>query len=156
MHIKASRGLVNSRWATIAIVLAALVVCPGCPPPSEAQSSGNKEIRVILDFALKYKSDTKEWATAADELIAWIKKLNPKELEFRKITNIEEAFVSPRDNEQYVIPEQTGGRTAEKYLILVIEATGKDGKKMVALENDMVREMSSGEIEHIFEAHAEE
>jgi hypothetical protein len=73
----------------------------------------------------------------ADELKAFAKKLDPKELSARGIDDVEKAFISPRDNQPYKLIPPQGAKPVAKGgpplpMVIIYEQTGVNGKRMVA------------------------
>jgi hypothetical protein len=85
----------------------------------------------------KYKQKRGKPPESTDELREWVKKLPKSEIETLGIEDLDRAFVSPRDQQPYVIvPAKKagrGGRGGPARGVIAHEQTGVDGKRLVLM-----------------------
>ncbi len=79
----------------------------------------------------------------------WVKKLPEEKLKQWVITDTEAIFVSPRDNEPYVIEYGTPKGGAMSHRLVVYEKTGVDGKRYGAYEDGTVMELDEAEFQKL-------
>jgi hypothetical protein len=100
-------------------------------PPEE------KHILKIASLYIDFRSKNGRPPKDADELKGFAKKMDPKDLAARGIDDVDKAFVSPRDNQPYKVikPDavKPAGKGAPPFpMVVIYEATGVGGKRMVA------------------------
>jgi hypothetical protein len=122
------------------LLVLAMVVClfGGCQrgPAKTDLSSDEKHILKIASLYTDFRGAHQGRVPRdARELKDWAKGLKKDQLDARGINDLDSAFISPRDNQPYVLvkPEAarpgSGGRPA---MLWVYEQTGIDGKRMAA------------------------
>lgn len=100
---------------------------PKNPAGAEIQTS---RLRAIATFYKQYENSHRRQSPENEaEFKAYLKTLPPQQLDAWKISDIDQAFISERDNEPYVIQY---GKQAASGRLIGSERNGKDGKRMVA------------------------
>ena len=100
------------------------------PPLAEAR------IRNLASICSQFGASQRRVPASMEELKAWAKKLNKAQLANLGIDNVAEAFVSPRDQQPYVLVR--GGST----MMLAYEKTGEGGKHYVVTNTGSVYELA--------------
>lgn len=104
--------------------------CGGSPKNPAGAEIQTSRLRAIAAFYKQYQDSHRRQAPESEaEFRAYLKALPPTQLKAWKISDVDQAFISERDNEPYVI--QYGKQAASSRLI-GSERNGKDGKRMVA------------------------
>lgn len=125
---------------TRGLLALAFAVClfGGCAqgPGKEDLSNEEKHILKITSLCIDFKGAHAGVSPRdVQELKEWAKGLKKEQLASHGIENLDDAFISPRDHQPYVLvkPEQArpgpGGRPA---MLWVYEKTGVNGKRMCA------------------------
>jgi hypothetical protein len=90
------------------------------------------------------------------ELRSWAKGLKKEKLATRGIEDIDTAFISPRDNQLYVLVDPKAGRAGpggRPPMLLVYEKTGVDGKRMGANGMGYAFEMDEERLKQLLSGH---
>jgi hypothetical protein len=102
--------------------------CGGPRNPSGAAAQSSR-LRALAAFYKQYQDSHRRRPPENEaEFKAYLKTLSPEQLDAWKISDIDQAFISERDNEPYVI---LYGKQAAKARLIGSEKSGKDGKRMV-------------------------
>ena len=118
-------------WGQAVLGLVALLpFVNGCGPsvPYREQPSAEGRIQKLAGLCSKYALKTGKKPTSIDDLKSWAKRLSKAELDQLGIPDPETAFVSPRDNQPYVLVKSAGSTPAD---ILAYEQVGEGGKHYV-------------------------
>jgi hypothetical protein len=128
----------------------ALAPLAGCSKDSGGEESNpgspeNQHIMQIANLVGAYKSAHKGQVPSSTEALkTWVQGLPKAELEKKKITNLDDMLVSPRDNEPYQIaPAPKGMRAMGPPRVVVYEKTGVRGKHKVASGMGTVDELDT-------------
>jgi hypothetical protein len=139
--------MTHSQLITLAkrlLVFAAACVVGGCGsggPVGEDRKPDEKHITRIASLYTDFKSTHKGRPPRdTEELKNWVKGLKKEQLAARNITDLDTVFVSPRDNQPYVIAKPPpppkrmgpGGGPPAMGAVIVYEKTGVNGKHMAA------------------------
>jgi hypothetical protein len=125
---------------TFAVVaICALVV--GCGPPTSApQPDAKVRLTQVLRLYTAYYEKYRKGPPNEQALREFGQKLTPAEREANLLMDdLENIFTSPRDNQKFEIRYNTRIDPGQSRAV-VWEATGKDGKRFVALTNGYVEE----------------
>jgi hypothetical protein len=117
----------------------------GCGPtvPYREQPSAEARIQKLASLSSAYAVQQKKKPASIDELKAWAKKLDKTELARLGIEDPESAFVSPRDNEPYVLVKSAGSGPGD---VLAYEKTGAGGKHYVVTPMGSAFELDKAEL----------
>jgi hypothetical protein len=123
------RRKVFSGQAVIGLV-ALTFLANGCRQgvPDREQPSAEARIQKLAGLSSSYAAKQRKKPASIDELKAWAKKLDKTELAQMRIEDPESAFVSPRDNQPYVLVKSAGSGPGD---VLAYEKTGAGGKHYV-------------------------
>jgi hypothetical protein len=129
----------------IALLVPLLLAVTGCSrvkvEPREALL-GEAETQRVLGLYTHYRSTTGgKPPPNADALKAWVKKLKKEELSQRGITDVDQAFISPRDQQPYVIVPPSGSLG-----VVVFERKGVDGKRYVGTQQGSTLEIDESRL----------
>src|SRR5262245_60666449 len=129
-------------------VLGLAVLLPllnGCGPsvPYREQPSAEARVQKLAALCSAYAVQNKRKPTSIDELKGWAKKLDKNEQVRLGIDDPESAFISPRDNEAYVIVKAAGSGPGD---VLAYEKTGAGGKQLVVTAKDSYFVLDSTEL----------
>src|SRR5690349_2034123 len=82
----------------------------GCGPnlPDRVQPSAEARIAKLASLCSKYATKQRKKPASIDELKSWAKQLSKTELDQLGIEDPDTAFVSPRDNQPYVLVKTPG------------------------------------------------
>jgi hypothetical protein len=124
--------LAAGKW--VVLLFAAAVVC-GCHRQGKTDlEPAEKRIIRVVSLYRDFKGAHNGHAPAStEELKSWTRSLKPDQLQAHGIDNVDDAFVSPRDNQPYVLvktPPPTG-RGGPPAMVVVHEKVGVNGKRMV-------------------------
>lgn len=135
---------VSAKRLIVAVLLGSLAVgCGGGPPPANMPID-KQHIMALGMLWSDYKRVNKKEPASPDELKSWAKKLKPDELSKLGITDLEKAFISPRDNEPYKF--RSPGKDNPMGLGTVLyEAKGVNGKRLTASNMGNASEMTDEE-----------
>src|SRR5262249_30874784 len=117
----------------LALAVAVLAGCQRGPTKTDLSTEEKHILRIASLYSEFRSAHQGRSPRDAKELKEWAKTLPKDALTSRGIENLDDAFVSPRDNEPYVLikPEATrlkrGGPPA---MVWVYEKTGLEGKRM--------------------------
>jgi hypothetical protein len=121
------------RWAVLAVAICALAGC-NRGPTKESLATGEKQILKIATLYQDFRSAHQgRNPKDAQELKDWAKTLKKEELTKRGVDNLDEVFISSRDNQPYVLvkPEAAKpGQGGRPPMLWAYEQTGVDGKRM--------------------------
>jgi hypothetical protein len=111
----------------------------GCSKPIEPQAVplAHDRIQKLASICRDFAVSQKRQPANVDELKAWAKKLPKDKLAVLGIENVDEAFVSPRDQQPYVLV-----RGGPQMMIQAHEKTGEGGKRYVVYTTGSVFEMA--------------
>ena len=119
-----------------------VLVQSGCKQPQAPVEQSR--LSKLAVFYGKYISQNKGQTPASEsELKAFIKKSDGE-------VNLDELFVSPRDNAPYVVRYQLG--MVAPSAVTAHEKTGVDGKKMASLATGEVRTVDDAELQKLLTA----
>jgi hypothetical protein len=127
-----------TRGRSLLVLAVAVCLFGGCQrgPTKTDLSPDEKHILKIVTLYTDFRGAHQgRGPRDARELKDWAKGLKKEQLDARGIEDLDSAFISPRDNQPYVLvkPEAArpgpGGRPA---MLWVYEKTGVDGKRMAA------------------------
>jgi hypothetical protein len=139
----ASSGRFRSRRDRTAVGLLLLACWPlaGCGPGAKFEPDAKTRLTKVLRLYQKYVEKYRAGPADEQALHAFGEKLTPNERDEYLIgDDLESIFTSPRDHQKYVI--QVGLRLdpGGKMRAVAWEATGKAGRRFVALSNGYVEE----------------
>jgi hypothetical protein len=123
------------------------VVTLGCGPrvkSREKEDPGEAEMQRFLGLYTDYVVMNGKPPTNADEMKAWAKALPAEKLKDLRVENVETFFVSPRDNQPYVVLPNTDNHPMA---IVVHEKTGKNGKRWAGISTGRVIEVGDAELQ---------
>jgi hypothetical protein len=127
------------RLSAVLSAAALLLIVVGCKNATPAPKPKHDiDIRGLwhVYFEFMQKTHKSEGVKNADELKAWAKEnTTPDRLKMMAVYDLDAAFVSPRDNEPYVVRPWTKK-------ITIHEAKGLKGKRFVAYTSGEVAEIS--------------
>src|SRR5262245_43674347 len=109
-----------------------LAGCSGTNPQDTGLSSEAVHIAKIASLYMEFRSATRgKLPATAEELKAWAKTLPKERLASLNIEDVDKAFISPRDNEPYVLvrPEVVRRAPGGMAPVLAYEKTGVNGKR---------------------------
>jgi hypothetical protein len=95
---------------------------PQVPPLAQAR------IRKLAALCSRYAVKQKKKPASIAELKAWVKKLSPTEMGELGIDDPETAFISPRDNQPFVLVKSGGSGPGD---VLAYEKIGESGKHYI-------------------------
>jgi hypothetical protein len=132
-------------FVLLIVAFSLTVVSVGCsqPKPPDLTPKDNEQhiLRVASLYGLYKNTHKGKGPATMDELKAWVKKMKPAELSKLKITDVEQTFTSPRDNQPYQLndlrkaPGGMGG-------VLAYEKVGVNGKRMTVSSMGTTAELS--------------
>ena len=116
----------------------------GCGGGSKEFTVTETNLKQLAILYGQYLASNRGKAPSSEpEFKNFLKKMDRERLEAFQVTDIDKLFVSPRDNQPYVVVYRgqgglgpPGGAT-----VIAYEQTGVDGKRYVALSNTAVEEM---------------
>ena len=113
----------------------------GCSQKIEPQEPplGYARIQKAASACRQFAASHKRQPSSVDELKAWAKKLPKTQLDYMGIENLDEAFISPRDQQPYVI--RGGSQKPGPMMIQMYEKTGEGGKRYVATNTGSILEL---------------
>jgi len=131
------------------VVLGLIALFPlmsGCSQSTEPQVPplGHLRIQKLGSICTQFAVSQRRQPSNVDELKAWAKKLPKEKLDAMGIENIDEAFISPRDQHPYVLV-----RGGPQMMIQAHEKTGEGGKRYVLYSTGSVFEMADGAFKEI-------
>lgn len=103
---------------------------PEQPPPGEDEQQLMHLVQLYSQYQKKHGGKS---PGTTDELKKWAKALPAAELTKLGITNVEEIFVSPRDNQPYQLARPANSAAAKMggQAVIFYEKTGANGKRRV-------------------------
>jgi hypothetical protein len=129
------------------VVSASLFSFCGCGGGGDLQPREPSDAeRNLARFGLlyfDYRATQRAAPATLDQLTSYAKNLDKAKLAKMKITDVAQAFVSPRDNQRYELAP--GPRTA----IVAYEGSGEKGKRYVLTGNGAVVEMEEEAIQEL-------
>lgn len=106
---------------------------PNNPAGSQVQTS---KLRAIVAFYQQYQDSHRRQPPENEaEFKAYVKTLSPQQLDAWKVSDIDQAFLSERDGQPYVV---LYGKQAASGRLIGSERNGKDGQRMVAYKTGQV------------------
>jgi hypothetical protein len=133
-------------WRAALGLGALALAAAGCGPPSPKLHSrdvippGEAELKQIASLYLEYtKHNGNKSPATAEQLKAWAKGQPKDKLTELGIEDVDKVFISPRDNQPFVVIPKTGPGPGR---VIAYEATGVKGKRYVAAGQGSVREVS--------------
>jgi hypothetical protein len=131
----------------LVVGLAALVpVLSGCGPrlPDREPVPARTKILKFASLCTAYTASQKKKPSNIEELKSWAKTLNKSELERFGIDDLGSAFVSPRDNQPYVIVKSNRSGPGD---VLAYEKTGEGGKHYIVTPMGSALELDEAELQ---------
>jgi hypothetical protein len=124
------------------LALAGLCLADGCSPavaPPEPDAKVN--LKKVLALYKAYVDRNRRGPASREELVAFGQKLTPQDRDVLMIgEDLEGIFVSPRDNQPYAITYKLNLAPGGPTKAIAWEATGKNGRRFVALSMGYVEE----------------
>jgi hypothetical protein len=118
-----------------AILLGLLVGCRK-PPTKTDLAPEEKHILKLAALYSDYRSKHGRAPSSLEELKTFARGMKKEDLASRGIDDIDKAFTSPRDNQPYKLvgpqPKPTGKGGPPMPMVVIYEAKGVNGKRMVA------------------------
>jgi hypothetical protein len=111
--------------------------------PYREQPSAEARVQKLAALCSAYAVQQKRKPASIDELKAWAKKLDKTEQARLGIEDPENAFVSPRDNEPYVLVKSAGSGPGD---VLAYERTGAGGKHYIVTPMGSAFELDKAEL----------
>jgi hypothetical protein len=138
-------------WLALGIGCWLIAGCDGTKNPAGAEVQTSK-LRAIAVLYNQYQSSQRRQPPENEaEFKAYLKTLPQSQLDAWKISDIDQAFVSDRDNEPYVI---LYGKQAASGRLIGSEKHGKDGKRMVAHHTGQVELVDEAQFQKLASATA--
>jgi hypothetical protein len=127
----------------ILVAVVALALAHGCSKPLPVQEAPviHTRIRNLASLCGTYAAKHKKRPASIEELKAWVKKMSQAERDELRIEDPETAFVSPRDNQPFVLVRPTTPRD-----ILAYEKAGEAGKHYIVTATGGVIELDEAEL----------
>jgi hypothetical protein len=117
-------------------VLAGFLGCQRGPTKTDLAPE-EKHILKVVSLYTDFRAKNARAPSSLDELKAFAKKMSQQDLAARGIDDLDQAFISPRDQQPYVLVKPVAqtmmkGGPPNMQMVLLYEKTGVDGKRMVA------------------------
>ena len=127
----------------IVVAVFAMAMAHGCSKPLEVQEAPliHTRIRNLASLCGTYAARHKKRPANIEELKAWVKKMSQAERSELRIEDPDNAFVSPRDNQPFVLVKPASPRD-----IMAYEKTGEGGKHYVVTATGGVIELDDAEL----------
>lgn len=141
-----SSGLNNgARLVAIAVFAIGAAGCGGCgsdPKKVVGDAPEEQHIGQIFAVYVDFRNDHKRPPKGAEELKSHIQKMSPEQLSRMKITDKTGLFISPRDQQPYVVvvPKSPLGG------IVIYEKIGVGGKHMAASSTGAFNDLDDKEL----------
>ena len=116
------------RQAILGLVVFSLA--HGCSRPLEPQVPplAQARIRKLAALCSRYAVKQKKKPASIEELKAWVKKMSPTEMGELGLEDPETAFISPRDNQPFILVKSGGSGPGD---VLAYEKIGEGGKHYI-------------------------
>ena len=132
---------------TMVLMVAGLVASGCSKPPTLGELQPDKQpIVKVAKLYNEYRQVNKTVAENIDQLKAWAKKLKKDQLDKLGIDDVDAAFISPNDNEPYVLVK-VNNRMGGMAPVLAYEKTGKNGVRFTVSSHATVRKLTDKELE---------
>lgn len=135
------------RWLVMLLAAALLSASSGCAGGTDSSTLPEAAIHIqkLASLYNRYRTERGKPPANASELKEFCKKLKPEFLKELGINNLDSAFVSPRDNQPYVV-QSAGmgayqGQKGAPQMVAIYEKTGQGGKRWVAFAQGSVAEL---------------
>jgi hypothetical protein len=117
----------------------------GCGPnlPDRVQPSAEARIAKLASICSKYATKQRKKPASIDELKSWAKQLSKPELEQLGLEDPDTAFVSPRDNQPYVLVKTPGAGPGD---VIAYERTGQGGMHYIVTPYGRAFELDDAEL----------
>ena len=124
---------------------AILPLANGCGPSTgyKEQPSAAARIQRLASLCSKYAIRQRKRPTSIEDLKAWAKNLDKTELTQIGLEDPNTAFVSPRDNQPYVVVRSPGTGPGD---VLAYEKTGEGGKHYIVTPMGSAFELDEAEL----------
>jgi hypothetical protein len=126
----------------IILGMVAFTLLSGCGRSIEPQvpPAGLSRIQKLATVCREYAVNQKKQPSTVEELKAWAKKQPKSQLTWLGIEDVDQAFVSPRDQQPYVLVRGAGQKMGP-LMVLAYEKTGENGKRYVVTTTGSVLEL---------------
>jgi hypothetical protein len=127
----------------VIVSVVAMALALGCSKPLELHEPPviHTRIRNLASLCSQYSVKHKKRPASIEELKAWVKKMSPSERNELRIEDPETAFVSPRDNQPFVLVRATTPRD-----IIAYEKVGEGGKHYIVTATGGAIELDDAEL----------
>jgi hypothetical protein len=120
--------------------------CGGQKPVPTERGANDRPVLDALNVLNAYISKhNNQMPAKGEDVVAWVKTLDPAALAAVKVTDPDQAFVSPRDGQPYGI-NPAGNQMGPSMQVLLYEQVGVDGKHMTAGKIGNAKEMTADEL----------
>jgi hypothetical protein len=130
-------------WISVVVASSLLIGCGSGKPTRTERDAGERPILRVLSLYSAYKTAHNKQPQSTDQLKAWLKGL-PKEkqtaLGIENPDQLDQIFLSPRDNQPYQINPVTAGAMGGQQSIVIYEKNGVDGVRQTASTQGTVSE----------------
>jgi hypothetical protein len=129
---------------------ALLTLLNGCSQTIEPQVPPVAMARIqrLASICREFAASQKKQAANMDEVKAWAKKLPKDKLDWLKIDDVEEAFVSPRDQQPYALVRGAAQKPGPM-MIQAYEKVGEKGKRYVVTTTGSVLELEEAAFKQV-------
>jgi hypothetical protein len=122
------------------------VLMSGCGPrmPSQEPVPAKDKILKFASLCTAYSARQKKKPSSTEDLKAWVKTMNKSELERLGIDDLATAFVSPRDNQPFVVVNSKRSGPGD---LMAYEQTGAGGKHYIVTAMGSVLELDEATLQ---------
>jgi hypothetical protein len=129
----------------VVLGLVVLSLLNGCGPrlPDRVQPSAEARIQKLAGLCNKFATRQRKKPASIEELKTWAKSLDKNDLVQMGIEDPDTAFVSPRDNQPYVLVRSGGSGPGD---VLAYEKVGEGGKHYIVTPMGAAFELDEQEL----------
>jgi hypothetical protein len=126
--------------------LVTITLSDGCSRTLELHEPPLAQARIgkLAGLCSKYVVKQKKKPASVEELKAWVKKLSKSEVDELRIEDPEIAFISPRDNQLFVLVRSGGSGPGD---VLAYERIGEGGKHYIVTAMGASFELEHAELQ---------
>jgi hypothetical protein len=132
-------------WCGIGLIAVALIGCSSQPPMTTSDPPARLRLDRILEFYRRHIDEKKKPPADENAFKEYIRGLPDDQKQgFGMTANVDELFVSPRDNKPYVVRYKMRFDPGGESEAVAWESSSQNGMRYVALTNGYVEEYDDG------------